>query len=266
MLSQKTISYIGRTGYTAKGIVYGLFGLLALQAAYFGQAKPEGTKSTFFLISRQPFGQVLLVAVALGLFAFVAWRGIQTVLDPEDKGSDSFGWARRVGCGISGLLYLGLALSGLGVAFGSGGGGSSDSQRAAWILSVPGGQLLVILAGLIVVGVGGHHFYRSYTAKFMKSYDLSAMSPEEKTWAERLGRYGLAARGVTFLIIGGFLLEAGITYDPSKVGGLGKAFDSLSRQTYGQVLFAIVAAGFVAYGIYCLSRARYKQFFKREDR
>lgn len=149
---------------------------------------------------------------------------------------------------------------------GTWGNGSSNQAKTAIVLGLPGGQFLVAAFGLGVIGVGAYHFYRVHQASFMQSYDTSAMSQTEKVWAERIGRFGLGCRGIVFLILGIFLVQAALQYDPSEVGGLGKALDSLSRRTYGAILFLIVALGFVAYGAYCFSRARYKQFVKHESR
>jgi hypothetical protein len=266
VLSPRIISQIGRIGYTAKGVVYGLFGLLALRSAFLGYGKPAGAESTLLVIASQTFGRVLLLAVAVGLLAFVVWRGIQLILDPEGKGSDFAGWLRRAGCGISAIVYLSLGTTAVLGAAGTWGGGSGKRENTERVFQLPGGRFLVIGFGLALAGVGLYHFYRAYKSTFMQSYDLSAMTQAEKTWAERIGWYGLTSRGITFLIIGGFLLQAGFDKDSSKVGGLGDAFNALNRQAFGFVLFAIVAAGFVCYGIYCFSRARYKQFVKHEQR
>lgn len=265
-ISPQTISYIGRTGYIAKGIVYGLFGLLTLRATLLGYGQPQGAESAFLVIARQPFGRILLAIVAGGLWAFVAWRVIQLWLDPERKGQDLAGWTRRGGCGMSALLYLSLAFTALAGTFGSLGGGTGKQGTTAMILSYPGGRVLIILGGLGVIGAGLYQIYRGYSASFMQSYDLSAMSAEEVTWAKRIGRFGLCARGLTFLILGGVLAQAGIMHDSSKVGGLGEVLSALNRTPFGVTLFLAVATGFIAYGVYCLSRARYKQFVKHESR
>jgi hypothetical protein len=83
----------------------------------------------------------------------------------------------------------------------------------------------------------------------------------EKTWAVRTGQAGLTARGVVFVIIAYFLVQAAVTYDPNKAGGLGQAFQTLASQPFGPWLLGIVAVGLIAYGIYGLFLARYRRIY-----
>lgn len=85
------------------------------------------------------------------------------------------------------------------------------------------------------------------------------MSQTERTWSTRLGRVGHGARGVTFLIIGGFLIQAAIQANPEQARGLGGALRTLEQQPYGPWLLGLVALGFIAYGIYLEARARYRR-------
>jgi hypothetical protein len=47
------------------------------------------------------------------------------------------------------------------------------------------------------------------------------MSQNEQTWATRLGRFGIAARGIVFVIIGIFFIQAAMLSDASQAKGLG---------------------------------------------
>ena len=85
------------------------------------------------------------------------------------------------------------------------------------------------------------------------------MSAPEKTWATRMGRFGLAARGVVFAVIGFFLIQAARSSNASQVRGLGGALAALASQPYGPWLLGLVALGLVAYGIYNFVQARYRQ-------
>jgi hypothetical protein len=75
----------------------------------------------------------------------------------------------------------------------------------------------------------------------------------------RLGRFGEAARGVVFVIIGFFLLEAARQSDPNQARGLDGVLQSLAQQPYGPWLLGIVALGLVAYGIHMGVQARYRR-------
>lgn len=255
-----SIEYLARAGYLAKGIVYGLVGLLAVQAALTAARSPD-THDALQTIRTAPFGRALLGLVAVGLLCYVVWRFVQAWYDTEYKGRDPKGLAIRIGYAISAVGYLMLAIAAGTSALRGGGTGGEDGRRrlAATVLDWPGGWLLLVAVGLIVIGVGLSHFRRAYRADFMKDYDRTEMSDAEREWAKPVGRFGLVARGITFCLIGAFVALAGWRTNAGQVKGLGDAFNTLASQPYGRVMLAFVAAGFVAYGVYCLSRAKYRR-------
>ena len=77
-------------------------------------------------------------------------------------------------------------------------------------------------------------------------------------WAGPIGRFGYAARGLAFLIIGGFLVAAAWHQRSSDAKGLAEAFALLRAQPYGWVLLGLVAAGHAAFGAFGLIQARYR--------
>ena len=77
--------------------------------------------------------------------------------------------------------------------------------------------------------------------------------------AVRSGRLGYAARGVVYSIIGVFLIQAALTYNPQRAGGLGEALQALGKASYGPYVLGAVAAGLIAFGIYALALARYRR-------
>lgn len=256
---------LGRIGFATKGVVYALIGILAFGAATNTGGSTEGTRGAILSFADGPFGQILLGLVTVGFFGYALWRFLEALVDPYDAGSDAKAIARRVGYAVSGLIYLGLAVWCAWLVLGNGGGnagggGSAGQEWTAKILAQPFGQLAVGVAGAIVAGVGLYHFYRAYRSSFMKRYRTSSMSASQRQWVERLGKFGLSARGVAFCIIGGFLIQAALEADPSETRGLSGALDALGAQPYGPWLLGVVALGFVAYGLHCAAQARFSHF------
>lgn len=253
------IERLARLGYLAKGIVYTIVGVLAVQSAFGAGGQTTDTKGALGAIASQPFGKFLLALLTIGLVGYMIWRFVQAIQDPEHKGDDPKGLARRLGYAISGVIYASLAFTAIQLILGSGGGGSSNSEQGwtARLLSQPFGQWLVGFVGAIIIGVGFYQIYEAYKAKFRKQMKLREMSPKEDTWATRIGRVGLAARGIVFTIIGFFLLQAARQSDPNQARGLDGALQALAQQPYGPWLLGIVALGLVAYGIHMAIQARY---------
>ncbi|TMG18860.1 MAG: DUF1206 domain-containing protein [Chloroflexi bacterium] len=83
------------------------------------------------------------------------------------------------------------------------------------------------------------------------------MSEMQRKVAVALGRFGMFSRGVVFLVIGWFIVQAGVHHDPAKVQGFGGAFMFLLAQPFGHLVLGTVALGFIALGLHSLVCARW---------
>ena len=255
------VATLARLGYATIGVVYLMIGTLATQAALGTGGAIEDTRGILSTMARQPFGRLLLGATALGLSGYVLWRFVQVCFDAERKGTHAPGLLTRLGYAVSGVAYAALAVLAARMALGTAGRGGQGAEQewTALLLAQPFGPWLVGIIGGILIGVGFAHFYRAYTAQFMQEYATGEMSARQQRWARWLGQGGLAARGVTFGIMGGFLLYAGRAADPSEARGLDGALVAVAQHPYGPWLLGVVALGLVAYGLFCLSQALYRR-------
>lgn len=257
------MTLLARVGYAAKGIVYLIIGGLSAKVALGEGGSATDRNGALRAIHEQPFGRFLLAIVAIGLVGYALWSLIQALVDPEHKGTDAKGLAARVGYGVVGLSYAALAVAAAQLVIGTGNGGpSSNTTTKDWtarLLALPFGPFLVILVGLIVIGIAGFLFYRSYKADFRKSLALEDAGAGTREWVITLGRAGYASLGVVFGIVGVFLIIAAARNNAGAAKGLGGALQELARQPYGHVLLGIVALGLIAYGLFSLTQARYRR-------
>ena len=253
------IERAARFGYAAYGVVYVLVGVLAFRAASGGGGEAAGQEGALRTILLAPFGRVLLALVALGLLGYAAWRLFQGVIDPENEGGDAGGIVKRSDHAVNGLFHAALAASVGGVALGSGGGGGGPDGWTATLLQQPLGRLLTAAVGAGIVVIGLFQFYRAYDAKFMEKLKPGEMGPRERAWTRRGGRLGHAARGVVFLVIGVFLVQAALQFDPEEARGLGGALSALAGQPFGPYLLGAVALGLVCFGLFMFVVARYRR-------
>ena len=86
-----------------------------------------------------------------------------------------------------------------------------------------------------------------------------AVAGDTRRWALLMGRLGFAARGVVFVLGGGFLVLAGLHGNSAEAKGLGGALKSLQVQPYGWVLLGLTAAGLFAFGVFGFVQARYRR-------
>jgi hypothetical protein len=248
---------MARAGYAARGAVYALVGLLAVQTAFGARSHATDTRGALQEVARQ--STALLWLMAIGLFGYAVWRIVQGFLDREHKGSGIKGLAQRAGRVGSGLIYGSLAVAAVRIAQGgrSGSGGHAYQEWTAKLMSQPFGRWLVAAVGIGVIIGGLHQIRRGWTEKFRKELRLQEMDETERKLAINSGKLGLIARGTVFLVTGWFLIQAALRFDPSQARGLSGALAALAAQPHGTLLLALVAVGLIAFGAYSLLLARY---------
>lgn len=256
------IQYLARFGYAARGVVYLVIGLIALQTVFSAGGGPEDSSGALRVVLRQPFGRVLLTVLAVGLVGWVLWRLFQALADPEKLGTDAKGLGRRAGYLISAAIYGGLTVEAVRLLLGAASGGSGGDQSAEhWtgtVMSQPFGRWLIAGVGLAIVLFGLFELYRAFKADFTRQLDLSRLGPAARRRVVLIGRLGMAARGVVFGVVGGFLLNAARQFDPEEAGGMEQALRTLQGSTYGPWLLGAVGAGLLCYGLFELAEARYR--------
>lgn len=257
-----SLKTMARTGFIAKGVVYGIIGVLTFKAAFDMGGQKAGQMQVLEWLEKQTFGNILLVLMALGLLCYAAWRFVQAVKDPEHIGDDKKGKAKRTGFFFSGLLYLGLAVLAALKAFGSskGSGSSGSAQQSSFFASETGLVVLGIIgAGIVIAGI--FQFVKAYKNDYYKKLGLATLGDEKKRKSvKRTAEFGLSARGVILLIIGFFAVKAAINSNPSEIKTTREAFSFIQESNYGPWLMGLVAAGLIAYAVYMFLMAKYRRF------
>jgi hypothetical protein len=247
-----------RVGFVARGLVYALLGFLTIELATGHSGTPANQKGAFETVKHQPFGSVLLVLLAIGLAAYAAWAFFRAALGHGPEGTDST--FDRVARTASGIVYLALAVLALDLlARGSGTTSSSPKHAAGGVLGWPGGQVLVGLAGAVLVGVALYQGYKGVSRNFLDDSKTEQMSPEMRSWFTIVGVVGYLARAAVLGLIGVLVIKAAIDYNPKDAVGLDGALGKLAHAPYGPWLLGAVAFGFFAFGIFSLSEARYRR-------
>lgn len=262
-IAHPLVEWFIRWGFAAKGIVYLVIGLLAAQATFDVTSDTANTEEALIEIVIQPFGEILLTILAIGLCFYALWRFIQAILDPEH--SDSYTPIRllqRLGYAMSGLSYAGVAYTAIQLLTGFGQMTDEESTEVwtEWLIMKPFGEWLVGIGGLVVIGVGLTYMYGGCSGSFLSDLQSEELDREFEHWVIRFGRFGYAARGFVFVLIGFFLMKAAFLSDAKQADGLGGVLSTLAGTELGTVVLAITAFGLISYSGYMLVAAWYRRF------
>ncbi|MFC5381593.1 DUF1206 domain-containing protein [Aquipuribacter nitratireducens] len=246
---------IGRYGYVVYGVFHVALAVLIFRLA-FGGGGDASTSGALRQLAQQPFGMVLIWAIALGLVLLVLWQAMEAVLDPDDAGGKGRAKAagRAVGYGIVAFVAVRLALS--GASGGGSSGGSGEETLTARLLQLPAGQLLVGAVGVGILVVAGYHVYKGYSRKYMEDVETLDLSRRARKVVDISGRVGYPAKGVAYATIGVLFLLAALRGSSEQAGGLDEGLSTLRDAPFGPYLIALIGLGFALFGVYCLARAR----------
>jgi hypothetical protein len=250
---------LARVGYASKGVVYGTIGLLALGVALGRGGATTDAQGALLRLQDLPLGTALVWLLVLGLVGYALWQLIRAALDPEGQGTEAKGIVKRVGYAVSGVGNLALALfaARLAMAGSAARNQASEAQTAREVLQLPGGQLLLGLAGVALLAVAGSGLYTAWGAKFMKRMNFAGAPKPELL--KRIGQVGIAARAVMLAIIGAFLLVAAWRNRAGIVPGISEVLTWLREQPAGNVLLFVLALGTLLYGVWCVVQALYRR-------
>lgn len=250
-----------RLGYAAKGVVYIMIGALAARAAAGGDSGTTTDSSgALRTIGESGLGSAALAVIGVGLIGYALWAVLAAASDAEDRGDQAKGIAIRVGQAGRGIAYGALGVEALRLLGRARDTGSRGAEHwTGRFLDAPFGRWLVIAVGTGIIAYALYQLRRASGDKVHKHLELHDTTAHTRTWVVRLGRFGIAARGVVFVLIGWFLARAAMAHDASRAGGIDASLAALARQPRGELLLGVVAAGLISYGTFQLANARYRR-------
>jgi hypothetical protein len=240
-----TLTTLTRVGFAARGLLYLVIAWLVVTA---GRTE-DASGALGYLASGS--GKWLLILMTAGFVAYGLWRLSDAAFNIERHEPGRKGIVQRIGAAASGIVHLLLAWQAVRLiqgSRGSSGGGTQEGAQTA--LTLPGGELMLGLAGLVLIGVGLAQFVKAYKLDFCDDLDQRVAREQ---WVRWIGRGGFAARGLVFLITGYFLVKAGFAEQASEAGGMAEALAWLTNPWD-----IVVALGLALFGLFSLVEARYR--------
>ncbi|WP_019507313.1 DUF1206 domain-containing protein [Pleurocapsa sp. PCC 7319] len=248
-------------GYAAKGTVYLLIGLLAVQAAVVSDRQASGTYLTLTWLTKQPLGKLLVCLLAIALTGYVMRRLLQTIL----MSGHSNPWSlksifQRLGYIMSGLSYGGVSYSALNIVFELGEYDDTMEDLVNQLFDQAVGEWLILLGGITVTTIGLGYVYGAYTGSYISDFESDDIHHQLETWATRIGKLGVASRGIAFVLTGIFLIQAALSGNSELAGGLQNALRVLATKPFGWLWLGLIGIGLICYGLYMFVAAMYRRY------
>jgi hypothetical protein len=249
------VDVLGRVGLVGYGVVHLIVAWLALQVAFGVPDAPPDAEGAVGTIANTPGGAFALAVAAIGLLAFALWQ--------VTAASIGFRWVsggermrKRAGAVAKAIAMTGLAVIVINYLTGMGSPGATTVQEvAADVLALPAGRALLGLAALVVLAIAGAMTYTGVRRTFMGDLDVRRLSPGVQQAIEVVGAAGHLARALALAVVGVLAGGAALFADPGRAGGLDAALRALGSTVAGAWLLAVVAAGFAAFGLFCVADA-----------
>jgi hypothetical protein len=258
--SSRWLQWLARGGLVARGAMYLLIGVLAVQIAFGSGGKQADTSGALRAVAVHPGGIVVLWLLAVGFAGLAIWRFAEVVYGQAGPGGRKAG--KRLGSLARAVLYAFICGSVVSFILGTGGKTSGNTQSkdaTATLMAHSGGRWLVALIG-IGVGVGGVALaVYGIRRKFLKHLHMAQMSRSTAKVVKTLGVIGYLARGAVFCVAGGFLVDAAVSFSPQKAQGIDGSLLKLATTPLGPGLLVAVALGLAVFGVYSGCEARWRQ-------
>ena len=244
------LEWVARLGYASKAVVYAIVGVLAILTALNRGGRITDTSGALRVVLTQPFGQVLLGVMAVGLCGYAVWRVLDAFLDPDRDGTRAGGLTTRIGNAVRGCIYGALGLEAFRLLRGLGGSKGNETRLyTARVLDLPLGEVLLGILGAIVALYGLSQLADSVRGKRDAKLDMTCFSSAWRNPLENISRFGVGVRGGLIATLGFFLIRAAWTHDPSEAADQRESMLQLGGLVEGRWFMAVLAAGVLAYAV-----------------
>jgi hypothetical protein len=253
--NSKPLDVAARWGFAVMALLHVVIGaiVVALVLGAPGKAEPTGAIEQ---LAANPWGPAVMWSGCIGCAGLALWQLSEATLRARHL-PRSEGLGKLVSSG-----FLAVAYGGVGYTFGSFAVGvrsdSSDSTAAfsRSLMDRPLGAPLLTALGLTVAGIGVYFVVKGLGKKFKE--ELRHFEGTHRGHlVSALGVAGHVAKGLALVLTGLLFVVAAVTNDPGSSTGLDGSLKALLHHPFGPYLLLPVGAGFIAYGVFALIRARF---------
>lgn len=250
---------LARVGFAAKGVVYLLLGGLALRFAVGEGGGITDAHGALTNLLHEPYGRLLIGALAAGLGLYAAWRALEAFADANGKGTSPGGLAARAAYAGSAAVYGTLAIDAARIASASRGDGQGNTAAVPPMLFESLiGEWAIGAAAVALIVYGALQIRRAFSRRLSDRLSLSHVSARAGVAVVRLSRVGIGARAVVLAVTGVVMFRRLESLQAAADTGTAESLRLLAALPTGRWILGCIAAGLMAYGLFQFVQARYR--------
>lgn len=253
--NHKALDVLARTGFAVMAVLHIIVGAIAVAIAlgHPGDAEPTGAIAQ---LADNPWGPVVMwgcVAACLGL---ALWQASEATLRARSLARKER-LAKLVSSGFLAIAYGTVGLTFAGFALGQR-SDSGDNTRdfSASLMANPLGPWVLVALGLTILGIGIYFIVKGIRRGFKEEL-FHFDGTRRGRLIDSLGVTGHVAKGIALDLTGLLFVIAAAKHRPEESTGLDGSLKALQHHPFGPTLLVAIGAGFIAYGIFALIRARF---------
>jgi len=264
-------TWFGRIGYGTKGVVFIIIAVILFIAVFRNTDASSADKQGVvqFLATRSG-GVWLLWILVIGLYCYALWRlyeGISGISEDPSKPRWKRILTKRLLPIYSAVFYAYFATTiilNLTGSNNSSGGGGTSQEWSVKILRSSGGIAFFIIIGIFFFLAGCWQLKSIIKGSFRRQLKTWEIPPWARKTVLILGYSGLTGKALVFWLIAyTYWKTAGD--NRLRDNGLGGALGELQDHPAGKVILFIMALLLLAYGIFNIILAKYKDFLKNAN-
>ncbi|HKU01520.1 MAG TPA: DUF1206 domain-containing protein [Arthrobacter sp.] len=253
--NHKVLDVLARAGFAVMALLHVILGAIAIAIAFGhpGDAEPTGAIAR---LADNPWGPLVMWACVAACLGLALWQASEATLRARSLPRKQR-LAKLVSSG-----FLAIAYGSVGLTFGSFALGqrsdSGDNTRdfSASVMDTPAGPWLLVALGLTILGIGIYFMVKGFRRGFKEEL-FHFEGTRRGRLIDSLGVTGHVAKGVALDLTGLLFIIAAAKHRPEESTGLDGSLKALQDHPFGPALLVAIGAGFIAYGIFALIRARF---------
>lgn len=253
--NHKILDVLARSGFAVMALLHVIVGAIAITIA-FGQPGEADATGAIEQLAGNPSGPVVMWACVAACMGLALWQASEATLRMRGKPrKDRI--AKLISSGFLAVAYGSVGLSFGGFAVGlRGDSGDSTRDFSAALMGSPWGLWGLVAVGLTTVGIGVYFVVKGAKRGFKEEL-FHFDGTRRGRIIDSLGVTGHIAKGIALSLTGLLFVIAAAKHNPDESTGLDGSLQALRGHPFGPYLLVAIGAGFIAYGIFALIRARF---------